>query len=268
MDANARCPQAAEDPEDDEEIERLCTHIHSIPMRFKIWNNGRREDSDGINILPVEQPAQILPDVRLYIGDIDDAADIEKLKRLNIKSVVNVCSEQVSKYRQYYWLPSELAAAQIDQLILVAEDRWDFNILPVAEKAFGFIKKALKESESGVLIHCYGGVNRSGAIAAAYLTDELSLSLYEAIECLRHVRGTVLTYKEFVRQLVKNSLKPHALEEMKRFSYDEGGDISESASSHDSMPGLTLPDIRNICLANVEVCGVAFEPNNSEEGCT
>ena len=82
MDANARCPQAAEDPEDDEEIERLCTHIHSIPMRFKIWNNGRREDSDGIHILPVEQPAQILPDVRLYIGDIDDAADIEHTKLL------------------------------------------------------------------------------------------------------------------------------------------------------------------------------------------
>ena len=64
-------------PEEAEAMEA----IDKIPMGFKIRSNGRREDSDGTETLPVEQPAQILPDVRLYIGDIDDAADIEEVEK-------------------------------------------------------------------------------------------------------------------------------------------------------------------------------------------
>ena len=53
--------------------------INEIPMGFTIWSRGRREDSnEPKKTLPVEQPAKILPDVNLFIGDIDDAWDVEK----------------------------------------------------------------------------------------------------------------------------------------------------------------------------------------------
>ena len=87
--------------------------INEIPMGFTIWSRGRREDSNGPKkTLPVEQPAKILPDVNLFIGDIDDSWDVEKLKTLNIKSVVNLCSERFSW--QYSELPARLAEADID----------------------------------------------------------------------------------------------------------------------------------------------------------
>ena len=178
----------------------LVESITNIPMQFKIWNNMRRE-----KFIPVDQPARILPNMNLFIGDIDDAADVKNLQRLNIKAVVNLCNEEVVYDKSYYWLPWSLAKAKINQLLLIAKDEHDFNIIPVAQKAISFIRDILKEENNGVLIHCYCGVNRSGAVAAAYMTSELSYSLYESIVLLRHVRGTVLTNTEFIKQLVKHA---------------------------------------------------------------
>jgi hypothetical protein len=194
-------PESASEQLDQQEMAAV-EKIKEIPMGFKIWSQGRREDSDGTKTLPVEQPARILENVSLFIGDIDDALDVEKLKKLNIKAVVNLCSERISR-KSYWSLPGNLAEAQIDQLVLCADDSWDFDIIPVAERAYGFISSVLKQG-NGVLVHCYGGVNRSGAVCAAYLTSELSIPLYEAVERLRKVRGTVLTNETFVKQLVQH----------------------------------------------------------------
>ena len=64
-----------------------------------------------------------------------------------------------------------LFEASIDHLVIRAEDSYTCDIISVAEKAFGFINVLLQQN-CGVLIHCYGGVNRSGAVAAAYLVKE------------------------------------------------------------------------------------------------
>ena len=175
--------------------------LDEIEMGFKIWSHGRREDSDGTKRLPVEQPAQILPDLPLFIGDIDDSADVEKLKRLNVKCVINLCSELIST-TSYSHVPGALADAGIDQLMLLAKDTTEFDIIPVAEKTFGLINDCVSKHH-GVLVHCYGGINRSGAVAAAYLVSEKSMALCAAVECLRKRRGTVLTNQAFCRQLVQ-----------------------------------------------------------------
>ena len=95
--------------------------LSEIPMGFKIWSHGRREDSfedKGSRKAPrKEQPAQIIPELQLFIGDIDDAADLDKLKRLNVKAAVNVCSECIAK-KDYWHIPGQLAEAGIDHLIL------------------------------------------------------------------------------------------------------------------------------------------------------
>ena len=177
--------------------------INEIPMGFTIWSRGRREDSNGPKkTLPVEQPAKILPDVNLFIGDIDDSWDVEKLKTLNIKSVVNLCSERFSC--RYSGLPARLAGAAIDQLVLCADDSWRFDIIPVAERACRFIKGELARGDGGVLVHCYGGVNRYGAVCAAYLATELSIPLREAVQRLRQVRETALQNEMFIQQLVRH----------------------------------------------------------------
>ena len=66
---------------------------------------------------------------------------------------------------------------------------------------FPFINCLLAHGK-GVLLHCYAGVNRSGAVAAAYLAHEKAVPLRAAIMQLRETRGTVLTNQHFLKQLV------------------------------------------------------------------
>ena len=101
-------------------------------------------------------------------------------------------------------MPARLADAAIDQLVLCADDSWRFDIIPVAERACRFIKGELERGDGGFLVHDYGGVNRSGAGRVAYLATELSIPLYEAVQRLRQVRGTVLQNETFVEQLVRH----------------------------------------------------------------
>ena len=107
---------------------------------------------------------------------------------------------------------ADLAYAGIYQHILVAYDDRDFNIVPVAEHAMGAIRAAL-DAGLGVLVHCWGGVNRSAAVAALYLTTQCGVPLTAAVRQLTQQRGTVLTNQAFCKQLVQHCFKHgHALE--------------------------------------------------------
>ena len=56
---------------------------------------GRHEDSGKAvskrPSLPVEQPAEIYPG--LHIGDLDDVSNVNRLRRLGIGFVLNLCPE-------------------------------------------------------------------------------------------------------------------------------------------------------------------------------
>ena len=180
------------------EVEAL-RRIDKIQMEFVVWHSNGREDPRN---LPVEQPAQIMPDIPLFIGDIDDAMDVGNLERLGVKAVVNLATEQMSN-TYYGSLAGILADADIDLLGLSAQDDGVFDIVSVVEKALSFIDCCLSEQKRGVLVTCYGGVNRSGAVAAAYLVCKQAIPLCAAIGHLRRGRGTVLTNQNFVKQLVR-----------------------------------------------------------------
>ena len=173
--------------------------IDGIEMKFVIWRGGEREIPSKV---PVSQPVLISPSIRLYIGDIDDAMELQSLRSLGVKAVVNLATEQVSK-PWYSSLAGNLASVNIDLLELCAQDNATFDIISVAERALGFIDCILKQPDGAVLIVCYGGVNRSGAVAAAYLVSKQTMSLCTAIELLRNARGTVLTNQSFLVQLVR-----------------------------------------------------------------
>ena len=123
--------------------------------------------------------------------------------QLRIGCVINLCAERIHPNSPYAHVPGELAKQGIDQTILEANDSHDFDIIPVAEAAVGHIKARLTSAQkSNVLIHCWGGVNRSAAVAAFYLMTELGVPLFDAINQLMQVRGTVLTNQSFRKQLV------------------------------------------------------------------
>eukprot|EP00434_Breviolum_minutum_P034632 symbB.v1.2.030661.t1/scaffold3479.1/size55865/7 len=170
------------------EAKSLCTEevdallkLDTIKPAFEVWKYGRREDSEARgeplrNETPIKQPARIFPGLRVYIGDLDDAANVKNLKRLGIGCVINLCAEKVGSWR-YVDVPKNLARAKIDHHILVADDARHFKIMEVAEVAFAIIKATLeKRVKNGVLIHCWGGINRSGATAVAFLATQCLLA--------------------------------------------------------------------------------------------
>jgi protein-tyrosine phosphatase len=67
-----------------------------------------------------------------------------------------------------------------------------------------FIDDALRDPDAAVYIHCFAGVNRSGALAVAYACDTLNLPATEVVHRVR--RGTnrlILTNDGFMSQLVE-----------------------------------------------------------------
>ena len=76
--------------------------LEEIQPYFSIWNHGRRDDSiESVerNCVVEPQPAKVFPGLQLFIGDIDDAANVQRLCELGIGCVVNLCPDQVSAIR-------------------------------------------------------------------------------------------------------------------------------------------------------------------------
>lgn len=61
----------------------------------------------------------------------------------------------------------------------------------------------LRRAGRRVLIHCAGGINRSGLLSAAALIRD-GMSATEAIETVRSRRSGALNNREFVRLLTKS----------------------------------------------------------------
>ena len=196
-----------------EEVSALVA-LEQIAPRFQIWSGGRREVSpeetakNEAGCLPEPQPARIFPGLPLYIGDMDDAADVQHLKELRIGCVVNLCADKIAT-SAYEKVPWQLAQAGIDQHLLHARDQRNFDIIETAGHAFGAIEATLTASgpKNGVLIHCWGGVNRSAAVAIAFLTVHRGVPLFAAVDHAMAKRGTILTNQSFRKQLVRNSFK-------------------------------------------------------------
>ena len=178
--------------------------LASINARFSIWDRRRRNQFGTVIKLknpPVPQPAKICSSIELYVGDMDDVADIERLQFLNIKSVLTLCPECLTGV--YMDVPARLCSAGIVQMCFPAVDSKDFDIVRkvIRAGAANFIDNRLRYG--GVLVHCWGGVNRSTAVAVAYVMKATQMSLTTVVNDAMNTRGTVLTNYLFRILLVK-----------------------------------------------------------------
>ena len=184
---------------------KVFTELDNIMPSFTVWEENNDGHCTKNTVLLELQPAKVLQDEPLYIGDIDDAADVENLISLGIGCVVNLCADKIWEYEQ---LPMQLAAAGIHQHIMYAIDREYFPIINVAEHVADAIAASLsRPQKNGVLIHCYAGKNRSAAVMIHFLTTRKKVPLVTAIQIVMRKRGTILTNKGFRLQLVRHCLK-------------------------------------------------------------
>ena len=82
-----------------------------------------------------------------------------------------------------------------------AQDSEDYDIKCHFAEAIAFLDDA-KRVRGRSLVHCNLGVNRSGAVVAAYLMVSEHRTLLDVVRYLRSKRSLVLSNKGFRRQLV------------------------------------------------------------------
>ena len=180
--------------------------LQQVTPNFRIWNNGRREIGAKLPPQPAEIFRQKLPEssAGLFVGDLDDVSAVARLKDLGIGFVLNLCPDQLTG--AYAAVPASLAQSGIVHLAWPARDHWRFDIVAkvVDRGALDFIEAGLRCGK-GVLVNCYGGVNRSAAVAVAFLVIRRQQPLRCAVERAMERRGTVLTQQYFRFLLVRAS---------------------------------------------------------------
>ncbi|XP_018428690.1 PREDICTED: dual specificity protein phosphatase 12 [Nanorana parkeri] len=128
----------------------------------------------------------VLP--RLYIGSINDVADVLHLQKAGITHILTVDSVQ-----------PDLALFQTKFVKLLDDSSAD--ILSCLPECLNFLKEALVTPESSALVHCHAGVSRSAAVVIAYLMNTTRCTYEEAYIRLQDAKSDIKINDEFVNQL-------------------------------------------------------------------
>ena len=125
----------------------------------------------------------------LYIGDWQDANNIENLKQHKIRRVINISELSIA-------YPELCKYLHID----ITDDE-DVNITQYFNKTSKFIYTALLRKQA-VLVHCVAGRSRSPTIVIAFLMKKHKMTLTDAIRLVQSKRQTSPNMG-FLRQLQK-----------------------------------------------------------------
>jgi dual specificity phosphatase 12 len=114
----------------------------------------------------------------IWVGSAADAANVEFLRACDISLVVN-CTRT---------LPFASSATENHRVGVDDDLRETDRMVASIPAAVTAIEKHIKGNR-GVLIHCWAGMQRSCAIAAAYLMHKLGLPPHKAMAAIKHVKA-------------------------------------------------------------------------------
>ena len=143
---------------------------------------------------PQPQPCQLAS--WLLLSDAETARKAAVLRSNGITHVLNAASASESSAAA-----ASSAGAAYKQLD--AEDHEHYPILTKHWNAAWEFMSAARAASGRVLVHCQGGVNRSGCLVAAALMMDERISVVEAVQRCKLARGTVLLNAGFRRALVR-----------------------------------------------------------------
>ncbi len=130
---------------------------------------------------------------RLFLGNENDASDVNFLRRNNIGMVINFAVE-VPKPKVY--------DKNIEYVKFNLNDSPGQDILPVIYKVYNFLPKYLENTRRNVLFNCYAGISRSATVLIGFLMLYLNMTLNSAFNLVKSKRKIVNPNSGFMRQLM------------------------------------------------------------------
>ena len=114
---------------------------------------------------------------RLYLGSLNDAAQLAGENPFGITAVVSLCSHKV---------PREAKGVSYARIVIAESS-------PISARQFDAVMAAIAQGvrHGKLLIHCAGGVNRSPIMAAAWLHRCGCLNLVEALLAIKERRPII-----------------------------------------------------------------------------
>lgn len=127
----------------------------------------------------------------IYLTDVHGGNNLEELKKLNVKQIINLGDESEHKvYKKY---------KNIDYLSIVINDCENENIGKYFQQTTDFIIS----SNGPVLIYCWAGISRSVTILIAYLILHKKMSYLTAYFKIKDIRPFIQPNIGFVNALYK-----------------------------------------------------------------
>lgn len=195
----------------DMRVLKAMEQLHNILPCFQVWERtgpfgkGPLERNKS---MPVDQPALVFNQGRhgLYIGDSDDWFTDRTVSDLKVKTIFNLCPDCTLRHND-----DNLTLAVEHGITLIhipADDSIEFDIVREVCLDGGCLKMIDERLRTGsVLVNCFGGCNRSGAVVVAYLNIIVGMPLLEAFRTANSRRGCILTNYAFRRQLVDAAIE-------------------------------------------------------------
>ena len=126
----------------------------------------------------------------LYLGTFTNACDLEELKRMNIKYILNCAIE----------CKNTILPKDIKELHLKIRDNINFDIIPFFKQSNDFINQ-VRGVGGKILIHCKLGISRSAAIVIAYLIKYYGFNFNSALKFIKKQRERINPNAGFIEQL-------------------------------------------------------------------
>jgi protein-tyrosine phosphatase len=150
---------------------------------------GRWLDDDS------ESPSEVIKG--LYLGSVNDARDVTKLRSLGVTHVLNAASNLYDPNAVFF-----SRGLLVQYLSFPAQDIDEYPIQQHFAAGVDFIHEAI-EGGGTILVHCAAGVSRSTTLVCAYLMRARQLPCFEAVMFVNRQRACASPNPGFLRALLR-----------------------------------------------------------------
>ena len=131
----------------------------------------------------------------LLLGNGQDARNLQELQRLKVTHVLNLAPMQVETGAKFYdW--------KVKYTEIPCEDSDEYDIMQHYDVFAGLADAVASSDPPGrLLVHCAGGINRSGTLCIAYFAKRTGRPFIQSVRECKAKRGRICTNESFQSQL-------------------------------------------------------------------